>query len=100
MECKFDIDLIQEYVEGTIEPLEKIFVEEHLKVCRKCRKELNQFKLLQYELENLEEPEEVPVELENVRDMVLDNIFDAPSQYSVKDFIKQRKILWFWHQSL
>ncbi len=91
MECKFDTDLIQEYVEGTIEPLEKIFVVEHLKVCRKCRKELNQFKLLYYELENLEEIKEVPEELENVRNAVMDNIFDAPSKYTVKDFVKQHK---------
>ena len=91
MECKFDSDLIQMYIDGTIEPLEKIFVVEHLKVCKKCRKELTQFKLLYYELENMEEPEEVPEELENVRDIVLDNIFDASSKYGIKDFIKQQK---------
>ncbi len=91
MECRFDIDLILEYVEGTIEPLEKIFVEEHLKVCRKCRKELNQFKLLYFELENLEEPKEVPEELEGIRNTVLDNIFDVPSKYGVKDFVRQQK---------
>lgn len=91
MECRFDVNLILEYVEGTVEPLEKIFVEEHLKVCRKCRKELNQFKLLYYELENLEEPKEVPEGLENVRNTVLDNIFDAPSKYRVKDFINHQK---------
>jgi len=91
MECKFDIDLIQMYIDGTIEPLEKVFVEEHLKVCKKCRKELTQFKLLYYELESLEETKEVPDEIENVRAMVLDNIFDSSSKYGIKDYINQQK---------
>lgn len=91
MECKFDTDLIQMYIDGTIEPLEKIFVEEHLKVCKKCRKDMTQFKLLYFELESLEEIKEVPDELENVRDMVLDNIFDTSHKYGIKDFMKQQK---------
>lgn len=91
MDCKFDSDLIQMYIDGTIEPLEKVFVEEHLKVCKKCRKELTQFKLLYYELESLEEVEEVPEELEQVRNIVLDNIFEAPNKYGIKDFINQQK---------
>lgn len=91
MECKFDSDLIQMYIDKTIEPLEKLFVEEHLKVCKKCRKELTLFKLLYYELDNLEETEEVPEELENVRNAALDNIFDAPTKYGIKDFINHQK---------
>lgn len=91
MDCKFDSDLIQMYIDGTIEPLEKVFVEEHLKVCKKCRKELTQFKLLYYELESLEEVEEFPEELEQVRNIVLDNIFEAPNKYGIKDFINQQK---------
>ncbi len=91
MECKFNTDLIQMYIDGTIEPLEKIFVEEHLKVCKKCRKDMTQFKLLYFELDNLEEIKEVPDELENVRDMVLDNIFDTSHKYGIKDFMEQQK---------
>jgi hypothetical protein len=91
MECKFDSYLIKMYIDKTIEPLEKIFVEEHLKVCKKCRKELTQFKLLYYELETLEETEDVPDELENIRNSVLDNIFDESSKYGIKDFINQQK---------
>jgi hypothetical protein len=91
MECRFDTDLIQMYLDKTIEPLEKLFVEEHLRVCKKCRKELTLFKLLHFELDNLEETEEVPEELENVRNAVLDNIFDASSKYGLKEFINQQK---------
>lgn len=91
MECKFDSYLIQMYIDKTIEPLEKVFVEEHLKVCKKCRKDLTQFKLLYYELENLEETEEVPDELENIRNSVLDSIFDESKKYGIKDFVYQQK---------
>ena len=44
MQCKFDQDLLQQYVDGTIGHLERVFAEEHLKVCPKCQafiKELN-----------------------------------------------------------
>ncbi|AEV68363.1 anti-sigma factor family protein [Acetivibrio clariflavus] len=91
MECKFDGDLIQKYIDKTIDPLEKIFVEEHLKVCKKCRKDLTQFKLLYYELEGLEEIQEVPDELEDIRNMVLDNIFTESNKYGIRDFINQQK---------
>lgn len=91
MECSVGSYMIQMYIEGTIDPLEKIFVEEHLKVCKKCRKELTRLKLLYFELENLDEPSEVPDELEQVRNMVLDNVFDTGSRYGMKKFIYQQK---------
>lgn len=91
MECSFDSDMIQMYIEGTIEPLEKIFAEEHLKVCKNCRKELTRLKLLYFELENLDEPSQFPDELEQVRNMVLDNVFDTGNKYDIKKFVKQQK---------
>lgn len=91
MECSVGSYMIQMYIEGTIDPLEKIFVEEHLKVCKNCRKELTRLKLLYFELDNLDEPSEVPDELEQVRNMVLDSIFDTGNKYGVKKFIKQQK---------
>lgn len=41
MSCKFDKDLIQNYVDNTIEPLELIVLKEHIAVCQDCRFELD-----------------------------------------------------------
>ncbi|MDP3488193.1 MAG: zf-HC2 domain-containing protein [Bacillota bacterium] len=44
MPCKFDQDLLQQYVDGTIGHLERVFADEHLKVCPRCQtlaRELN-----------------------------------------------------------
>lgn len=55
MECKVDEAMIQQYLDGELERLEKIIIEEHIKVCKKCRQELTELKLLMFELGNLEE---------------------------------------------
>lgn len=93
MECKFDSDMLQEYLEGTIDTVEKIFLEEHLKQCKKCRLDLTRLKLLFYELESLEQGEhEVPVQMDAIRENVLDNLFEAEeSKFGLKEFVKQQK---------
>jgi hypothetical protein len=55
-------DLLQEYIDGTIEPLEKIILAEHLSDCRRCRLELNQLKLLDWDMKH-EPVIEPPAEL-------------------------------------
>ena len=37
MSCKFDKDLIQNYVDNTIDPLELIVLKEHIAVCQDCK---------------------------------------------------------------
>jgi hypothetical protein len=41
MSCKFDKDLIQNYLDNTIEPLELIILKEHIAVCQDCKFELD-----------------------------------------------------------
>ena len=53
---------LQSYLDGEIEPLERILLEEHLSYCHTCRGELNQLKLLDWELKHPQEIE-VPAEL-------------------------------------
>ena len=55
-------DLLQQYVDREINPLEKMLLEEHLLSCRTCRQELNQLKLLDWELKH-EPAIELPAEL-------------------------------------
>lgn len=51
MSCnKIDTTLLQDFIEETIDPLEKIFVESHLKTCKECRRELSELKLMFWEL--------------------------------------------------
>lgn len=41
MSCKFDKELIQNYLDNTIEPLELIVLKEHIAVCQDCKFELD-----------------------------------------------------------
>jgi len=41
MSCSFDKEIIQKYVDNTIDPLEFIFLKEHLSYCGECRSELD-----------------------------------------------------------
>ena len=69
--CKMDLNLLQDYIDGTIEPLERVVLEEHLRLCADCRKELNRLKLIDWDLKNyFREAGEVPVpeELAVLRD--------------------------------
>ncbi len=92
-ECRFDPNIIQKYIEGTIDPLEKIFLDEHIKVCRKCRRELTELKLLFWELENIDENKvEVPFETAEIMESVIDRIMASEtSKYGLKDFINNQK---------
>ncbi len=73
-------DLLQQYVDREIGPLEKILLDEHLLSCRACRQELNQLKLLDWELKH-EPLIEVPAELAAYRMATIKNHFaQAPMQ--------------------
>lgn len=83
-------DLLQEYVDGRINPLEKILLEEHLPSCRLCRRELNQLKLLDWELKH-QPAFEVPAELA-ARRMEAVNTYLAAVPTGQRDVT--RKQLW------
>ncbi|MDF2892014.1 MAG: hypothetical protein K0R80_2381 [Clostridia bacterium] len=40
MSCSFEKDIIQKYVDNTIDPLELIVLKEHIAVCQDCKFEL------------------------------------------------------------
>ncbi len=95
VDCRFDRGLLQDYLDGAIEPIEKLFVEEHLKVCKKCKKELSELKLLFWDLEDLKKEEtEIPPELPEMRKKVLDKLFENNEKsMGVEEFFSlQRKI--------
>jgi hypothetical protein len=41
MTCRFDREIIQKYADNTIDPLELIFMKEHINYCNECRAELD-----------------------------------------------------------
>lgn len=83
--CKVDIVTLNEYIDGTLSPLEKMVMEEHLKFCPQCRRELNQLKLLDWEMKNIyKEDVTVPSELALCRESVLQACFDSEAEG--KDF--------------
>ena len=90
MGCSFDQNLLQDYLENTIEPLEKIILIEHLKVCKKCRQELTELKLLYWEFNSLPDidlPEEVQSVKEAVMNTIAEEQINGNNKYSFKNYI-------------
>ena len=76
MSCKLDKQLIYSLADNTIEPLEKIFVEEHLKYCDECKKELQQIKELDNGLSELEFEISIPEKLSVLSQLLVENCID------------------------
>lgn len=51
MSCGFDREIIQKYADNTIDPLEFIFLNEHINYCDECRKELELVMALENEMD-------------------------------------------------
>ncbi len=72
---KMDTALLQDYLEGTIDPFEKIIVEGHLSECRACRRELSELKLMLWELGNKSNYEvEYPEELNGMSEGLINRV--------------------------
>lgn len=54
MICKLDENLLYSYADKTIEELEKIFVEEHLKYCDACKRKLELIRFTDKQLKQLD----------------------------------------------
>jgi len=74
--CNIDKDLLQKYLDKDIDPLEKILLENHLLNCSQCRKDLNQLKIMEWDLNNIDLAK-APKDLANVRNTVLDKCFET-----------------------
>lgn len=56
MSCCFDKKIIQKYADNTIDPLEFIFLKEHLNYCDECKQELDLVMTLENELSKFFNP--------------------------------------------
>jgi hypothetical protein len=85
MNCKLDRVLLQDLLEDIIDPAEKLFVEEHLKTCKECRKELAELKLLFWDLNNKSNYEiTLPAEVDQIKDAILERAAGKVSQSTSK----------------
>lgn len=93
MSCSFDLELLQDFLDGTIDPVEKIVLKEHLKVCSKCSKELLVMKLLFFELHELsKEAVMIPKEMSARREKTLEALFQtSESPMSFTKVLKLQK---------
>lgn len=86
MSCdKVEGELLQDYLEGTIDPLEQLFLETHLSVCGQCRRELSQLKLAFWELNDKKNYEtEFPEELEEMGTAIADRVLGEKTKSTAR----------------
>lgn len=89
MSCeKVDAALLQDYLENTIDPLERIFIENHLTICKECRRELSELKLLFWDLDNKSNFEiEFPAELDDMKAGLINKVLGKGPKSSTSKII-------------
>lgn len=72
--CRIKPELLQEYLDGILDPLENIVLAEHLRTCEDCQKELNSLKVIDWDLNRFfrEEGAAVPPEVAQIRSRVVE----------------------------
>jgi len=72
--CNMNKQLLYSYADDSIEPLEKIILEEHLKYCEECTDELIKIRNMEYELTTFDfEDIEMPKRLSDLSELIIDN---------------------------
>lgn len=88
MNCKLDKDLLYAYADETIDPLERIFVEEHLKYCDSCKKDLKLIYIIDENLKNLEEDLILPERLRTISELIVENCLNEGEREDTKARLK------------
>ena len=77
--CSLDRVLLEEYVDGMLNEIERLLVEEHIKSCDSCRKQLTEMKLLFWEIESISDrPIAFPDELGLLADKLMATVKTKP----------------------
>jgi hypothetical protein len=84
MSCKLDKQLLYSLADNTIEPLERIFVEEHLKYCTECKKELELIKKLDKELNEFKFEIPIPERLSTLSQLLVENCINQMENEDTK----------------
>lgn len=74
--CELNKDLLHEYVDRELTALEAQLLEEHLKTCPECRRELNQLKILDWDF-RFQDHIDIPYQqLADLREITFDHCFE------------------------
>ena len=84
-------ELLQLYIDGQIDDIDRILLEEHLKFCQDCQRELKQLIVLDWHLKSANEIIDIPEELHWLRSKAIKTYFlsnDQERMFSVGDLAK------------
>lgn len=85
MSCGFDREIIHKYVDNTIDPLEFIFLKEHMNYCGECRRELDTIMTLENELEKFFDDD---TEVKDLDLLIANLVDDCMDELSRKEKVK------------
>lgn len=89
MSCGFDKEIIQKYVDNTIDPLEFIFLKEHINYCGECRKELDLVMTLENQLDKIFDDDVDSKELDLMINRLVDDcIYELNKREKLKYALK------------
>lgn len=95
MICKLNKNLLYTYSDKSIDPLEKIFIEEHLKYCEECNKELKIINIIDSNLINtkeiIKEPERLSIISELIAENCIANEEAMDSRLKIRNYFKDIK---------
>ena len=90
MSCLFDKSIIQKYADDTIDPLELVFLKEHINYCAECRKEIELTMALEHKLGEffVDDPGTNKLEL-MIEDLVEDCMYELNSREKLKYVLRR-----------
>jgi len=92
MSCKFDKELLYSFDDKTIEPLEKIFVEEHIKYCTDCQKDLKLITIINENIKDELSSIKFPDKLSIISQLALENCVaemeETTTRFKIQNIIK------------
>lgn len=88
MNCKLDKNLLYAYADKTIGNLEQIFVEEHLKYCEFCKKDLKLIHVIDKNLNTIEDDIIFPERLNIISQLVVENCLAETKEEDFKSSLR------------
>jgi hypothetical protein len=88
MSCRFDKEIIQKYIDNTIDPLEQLFLKEHIKCCGECSSELELLMSAEDELDKFFSSSTVSKELDFMIETIVDDCIEEIESSPLKRSIR------------
>lgn len=85
--CKFDKELLYAFDDKTIQPLEKIFLEEHIKYCTDCQKDLKLINIINQNIKDEFINIKFPDKLSTISQLVTENCISEMEKTTIKSKI-------------